>query len=79
VALSTVEAKYIVAGACCAQILHIKQTFLDFGIPLEKILLLYDNESAVKIANNPVQHSCTKHIDICIIFLEIRLLKMIYH
>ena len=23
-----------------------------------------DNESAVKLANNPVQHSCTKHIDI---------------
>jgi methyl coenzyme M reductase subunit D len=26
--------------------------------------LLCDNESAVKIANNPVQHSRTKHIDI---------------
>ena len=25
---------------------------------------LLDNESATKIANNPVQHSCTKHIDI---------------
>jgi hypothetical protein len=25
--------------------------------------LLCDNESAVKIANNPVQHSCTMHID----------------
>jgi hypothetical protein len=25
---------------------------------------LCDNESAVKIANNPVQHSRTKHIDI---------------
>ena len=23
-----------------------------------------DKESAVKLANNPVQHSCTKHIDI---------------
>jgi len=25
---------------------------------------LCDNESAVKLANNPVQHSRTKHIDI---------------
>jgi hypothetical protein len=25
---------------------------------------LCDNESAVKIANNPIQHSRTKHIDI---------------
>jgi hypothetical protein len=25
---------------------------------------LCDNESAIKLANNPVQHSRTKHIDI---------------
>jgi hypothetical protein len=41
-----------------------KQTLLDYGIVLDKVPLLCDNESAVKIANNPVQHSCTKHIDI---------------
>jgi hypothetical protein len=64
VALSTAEAEYIAAGACCAQILYMKQTLLDFGVRLEKVPLLCDNESAVKIANNPVQHSRTKHIDI---------------
>jgi hypothetical protein len=62
--LSTAEAEYIAAGACCAQILYMKQTLLDFGVRLEKVPLLCDNESAVKIANNPVQHSRTKHIDI---------------
>jgi hypothetical protein len=41
-----------------------KQTLLDFGVKFEEILLLCDNESAVKIATNPVQHSRTKHIDI---------------
>ena len=41
-----------------------KQTLLDFGVKFKKILLLCDNESAVKIASNPVQHSKTKHIDI---------------
>ena len=35
-----------------------------FGVVLDRIPLLCDNESAVKIANNPVQHSRTKHIDI---------------
>ena len=64
VALSTVEAEYIAAGACCEQILYIKQTLLDYGVVLEKIPLLWDNESMVKLANNPVQHSRTKHIDI---------------
>jgi hypothetical protein len=64
VALSTVEAEYIAVGACCAQILYMKQTLLDNGVVLEKVPLLCDNESVVKLANNPVQHSRTKHIDI---------------
>ena len=41
-----------------------KQILLDFGVKLDRIPLLYDNESAVKIAKNSVQHSRTKHIDI---------------
>ena len=64
VALSTAEAEYITVDACCAQILHMKQTLLDYGVVLEKVPLLCDNESAVKLANNLVQHSRTKHIDI---------------
>ena len=64
VTLSTAEAEYIPAGACCAQILYMKQTLLDYGVVLEKVPLLCDNESMVKLANNLVQHSCTKHIDI---------------
>ena len=52
------------AGACCAQLLLMKQTLKDFGCELIKIPLLCDNESAIKLANNPVNHSRTKHIDI---------------
>ena len=63
-ALSTAEAEYIAMGACCAQILYMKQTLLDYGVVLEKVSILCDNESAVKLANNPIQHSRTKHIDI---------------
>jgi hypothetical protein len=59
VALSTAEAEYIAAGACCAQILYMKQTLLNYGVVLEKGPLLCDNESVIKIANNPVQHSRT--------------------
>jgi hypothetical protein len=62
VALSTVKAEYILAGSCCAQLLWMKQTLLDYGVKFKEIPLLCDNESAIKIANNPVQHSRTKHI-----------------
>jgi hypothetical protein len=41
-----------------------KQTLSDYGCEFSKIPLLCDNESVIKLANNPVQHSRTKHIDI---------------
>ena len=49
VALSTAEAEYIAVGACCAQILYMKQTLLDYVVVLEKVPLLCDNERAVKL------------------------------
>ena len=55
VALSTAEAEYISARSCCAQLLWMKQTLFDYGVKFDEILLLCDNESAVKIACNPVQ------------------------
>ena len=64
IALSTAEVEYVAAGACCAQLLWMKQTLRDFGCEQSKILLLCDNEGAIKLADNPVNHSRTKHIDI---------------
>ena len=37
VAFSTAEVEYIALGACCAQILYMKQTLLDYGVVLEKV------------------------------------------
>ena len=42
----------------------------DFGIKLKKVPLLCDNESAIKLTNNPVQHARTKHIDVCHYFIR---------
>jgi hypothetical protein len=64
VALSTAEAEYVAADACCAQLLWMKLTLRDFDCKFSKVPLLCDNESAIKLANNPVNHSRTKHIDI---------------
>jgi hypothetical protein len=42
----------------------------DYGYKLRKVPLLCDNESAIRMADNPVEHSCTKHIDIWYHFLR---------
>jgi hypothetical protein len=47
-----------------------RQTLRDYGYKLSKIPLLSDNESAIRTADNPVEHSRTKHIDIRYHFLR---------
>jgi hypothetical protein len=72
VALSIAEAEYIAAGHCCAQLLWMRQTLRDHGYKLTKVPLLCDNESAIRMADNPVEHSRTKHIAIRYHFLRDR-------
>ena len=54
----------------CAQLLWMKATLSDFRIRIKQVPLLCDNESAIKLTNNPVQHSRTKHIDVCHHFIR---------
>jgi hypothetical protein len=70
VALSTADAEYVAAGQCCAQLLWMRQTLRDIGYNLSKVPLLCDNESAIRLADNPIEHSRTKHIDIWHHFLR---------
>ncbi|CAM8899364.1 unnamed protein product [Rhodiola kirilowii] len=70
IALSTAEAEYIAAAACCAQLLWIKQQLSDYGVILEYVSILCDNTSAINISKNPVQFSRTKHIEIRYHFLR---------
>jgi hypothetical protein len=70
VALSIAEAEYIAAGHYCSQLLWMGQTLRDYGYKLSKVSLLCDNESAIRMADNPVEHSHTKHIDIRYHFLR---------
>jgi hypothetical protein len=64
VALCTTEVEYVAAGQCRTQLLWMRQTLRDFGCNLSIVPLLCDNESAIRLADNPVEHSHTKHIDI---------------
>lgn len=65
VSRSSVEAKFrgMVHGIC--DLLWIKRILKDLGIGIKLPMKLYcDNESAVKISNNPVQHDRIKHVEI---------------
>ncbi|KAK1669045.1 hypothetical protein QYE76_057204 [Lolium multiflorum] len=64
VSVSTAEAEYVAAASSCAQILWMRRTLRDYGLEYSKVPLLCDNESAIKIAYNPVLHGKTKHIEI---------------
>jgi len=64
VALSTAEAEYIAASACCAQVIWMKNTLEDYGIHFKNIPIKCDNTSAICLTKNPIQHSRTKHIDV---------------
>ena len=41
-----------------------RQCLEDFGIKIKTLSLLCDNESAIRIAHNPVLHGKMKHIEI---------------
>ena len=62
--LSTTEAKYIVAGSYCTQLLWMQKLLHDYGICQEHLTIYCDNTSTINISKNPVQHSRTKHIEI---------------
>ncbi|XP_077221653.1 secreted RxLR effector protein 161-like [Tasmannia lanceolata] len=70
VALSTTDAEYIADGSYCAQILWMKNTFLDYGLNLKCVPIHCDNTNAINLTKNPIQYSRAKHIEIRHYFLR---------
>ncbi|GKF30147.1 hypothetical protein Tco_0096489 [Tanacetum coccineum] len=68
-AISTTEAEYISAGKACQQALWMKQALIDYDVQLDDVLIMCDNKGAIDHSKNPLQHSHTKHIEICHHFL----------
>nr|GEW96121.1 hypothetical protein [Tanacetum cinerariifolium] len=44
--------------------------FLDYGFHFDKISMYCDSKAAIAISCNPVQHSCTKYIDVRYHFIK---------
>ncbi|GJS61880.1 retrovirus-related pol polyprotein from transposon TNT 1-94 [Tanacetum coccineum] len=64
-AISTTEAEYIALSGCCAQILWMRSQLQDYGFAFNKIPMYCDNQSAIALCCNSVQHSrskpCNRH------------------
>ncbi|GJW65143.1 retrovirus-related pol polyprotein from transposon TNT 1-94 [Tanacetum coccineum] len=69
-AMSTVKAEYLSLFACCAQVIWMRMQLLDYGYRYTKIPMYCDLKSAIAMSCNPVQHSCTKHINIRYHFIK---------
>ena len=66
VALSTTEAEYMAMAEALKEIMWLRQFLidLDYGDPDLATTLFTDNQGALALAENPVSHARSKHIDI---------------
>eukprot|EP00253_Pinus_taeda_P016064 PITA_16064 len=62
VALSTTEAKYIVASRACKEVVWLKGLLGEFGRSHDNSRLLCDSQSGIYLAKNLAYHSKSKHI-----------------
>ncbi|GJR97153.1 hypothetical protein Tco_0269327 [Tanacetum coccineum] len=69
-AISSTKAEYISVGKACQQALWMKQALVDYDIRLDEVPIMCDNKGTIDLSKNPVQHSQTKHIEICYHFLR---------
>ena len=65
VALSTAEAEYIALSCAAQEVMWLRKLQRDLEILIDKpIIIMEDNQGAIAMAQNPVNHTRTKHIDI---------------
>ena len=65
VSLSSTEAEYVAAARAAQEAMWIHTFLSEIGHPLKEPIKFYvDNQSAIKLVENPVAHDRTKHIDI---------------
>ncbi len=65
VSLSTTEAEYVALSDGCKESVWLRRLLSEIGHPQQQpTRLMEDNQACISIAENPRDHSCTKHIDI---------------
>jgi hypothetical protein len=65
VARSSAEAEYRAMANGVCEMLWLKRILEDLQMPVNMPMKLYcDNKAAISIAQNPIQHDHTKHVEI---------------
>ncbi|KAL2088069.1 hypothetical protein ACEWY4_016897 [Coilia grayii] len=64
VALSTAEAEYVALSQAAQECTWLTRLLSVLGMDATPVVILEDNQGAIAIGKNPVDHSRTKHIDI---------------
>ena len=64
-ALSTAEAKYVIACSTSFEVVWLRKLLSNlFDLQLDATFIYCDNQSCVKLLENPVFHDKSKHIEI---------------
>jgi hypothetical protein len=64
IAQSTVEAEYITASSASREAVWLRKLLSDlFGVELEPTVIHFDNQSCIKLSENPMFHDRSKHIE----------------
>ena len=64
VSLSTTDAEYVDASMACCEFVWLRKLFRElFEHVLDTTVIFCDNQSGIRLSENPVFHNCSKHID----------------
>jgi hypothetical protein len=76
VALSSAEAEYMAASQASCEAIWLRKILVDlFDTKLDPTTIYCDNQSCIKLSENPVFHDRSKHIEIRYHFIRDRVQK----
>ena len=76
VSLSSTEAEYRGAAVAGCEAVWLKRILMDLGVPIKDMTPLFcDNMSNIYLAQNPVFHARTKHIEVNYHFIRERVMN----
>ena len=75
VALSTAEAEYTVTVAAIKEAIWLRGMMTDLGYEQKQVTVCCDSQSAIYLSKNQTHHEKTKHIDIKLHFVRLKVSK----